>query len=158
VTETETYARELRWILSEAAACLRSIPAEARTWRPLPSANDALTIARHLAGATRGYAVGIGGATAIERDRPAEFRPAGDDDDLVGRIEALEREVADVFSRVSDDDLDLPAVALARWEGREPPSGTRRDVIVEAIRHGGVHLGEIRLTADLAVAAAKGPP
>jgi len=63
-------------------------------------------------------------------------------------------EVEEAFSRMSDDQLDLPAAAFAPWEDREPPNGTRRDVIVEAIRHGGIHLGELRLTADLATAAA----
>jgi hypothetical protein len=98
MAENETYARELRWILSEIAACLHSLRVEA---------------------------------------------------------EQLRTEIEIVFSRTFDEDLDRPATALAHWEGREPPSGTRRDAIVEAIRHGGVHLGELRLTVDLANAASE---
>jgi uncharacterized protein DUF664 len=153
MNEAGVYARELGWIVSEAAACVRSLDPDALRWRPLPTANDSMTIVRHLLGATRAYAVGIGGAIPVERDRPAEFRAAEGDDHLVDRLERLAAEIGDVFSRVSDDQLDLPALALAPWEGREPPAGSRRDVIVEAIRHGGVHLGELRLPVDLAAAA-----
>jgi hypothetical protein len=155
VTEVEVYARELRLIVSEAAACVRSLTPDETRWRPLSTANDAATIARHLLGATRAYAVGIGAATPVARDRTAEFGGANDDEDLADRLERLDAEIEDVFSHVSDEELDLPATALAPWEGREPPTGTRRDVVVEAIRHGGVHLGELRLTADLAREAAE---
>ena len=154
MAEIETYARELRWILSEAADCLDGLDAAGRTWRPIASGNDAETIVRHMLGATRAYAVGIGGSVPVGRDRPAEFRRADDDERLVDRLRALGDEIDDVLSNVTTEDLDRAAQALAEWHGREPPAGTRRDAIVESIRHAGIHLGELRLTADLATRAA----
>ena len=150
MAEAETYARELRWIVSEVATSLGQMGAQERAERPLSTANDANTIARHILGSVRAYAVGIGGARAVPRDRAAEFESADDDDGLVGRLRELADEVDESLRKIPDDELDDPGRALAEWRARTPPTGTRRDSILEAIRHAAIHLGELRLTADLA--------
>jgi hypothetical protein len=87
----------------------------------------------------------MAGVTAEER------RPAADDDTLVERLRALNGEVATAFATVQDSSFDLAAEPQTAWTTGDPPTGTRRDVIVQSIRHAGIHLGELRLTADLAV-------
>jgi DinB family protein len=153
MSETEDYARQLRWILSELVRSLEELDDSARSWRPLPSANDPRTIARHVLGSVRAYAVGIGGARPVSRDRDAEFVPAVDDAMLVDRRRELGSEIDDAFASIPDQDLDRPGEARAEWRGRTPPTGSRRDSILGAIRHAAIHLGELRLTVDLANAA-----
>jgi uncharacterized damage-inducible protein DinB len=148
--ERETYAHYLRWILADIVGVMEELDDEQRRWRPLETANDALTVARHVIGATRSYAIEIGCGIPIGRDRDAEFRPAEDDGTLVERLRALDEEVADAFARVDDASFNLPAEAKTEWTASDPPTGTRRDVVVQSIRHAGIHLGELRLTADLA--------
>jgi hypothetical protein len=157
MTETETYARELQWILSEIAKSLQQLAPPERAERPLSTANDANTIARHVLGSVRAYAVGIGGARPVPRDRTAEFESADGDRALVRRLRELADEIDESLSRTPDDELDQPGRTLAEWRGRTPPTGTRRDSILEAIRHAAIHLGELRLTADLAATRTTGP-
>jgi hypothetical protein len=149
--QRETYAHFLRWIIDDMAGVLAGMTAEQRRWRPIETANDANTIARHTIGGTRSYAIEIGCAIPTGRDRDAEFRPAEDDDTLVQRLRALNAEVATAFATVPDSSFDLPAEPQTAWTSGDPPTGTRRDVIVQSVRHAGIHLGELRLTADLAV-------
>jgi hypothetical protein len=156
MAEIESYADELRWILSEIVKSLEEMDAEERAQRPLPTGNDANTIARHVVGSVRAYAVGIGGARPVPRDRIGEFEPADDDDALIGRLRALADEIDESFSTIAEDELDLPGSPLAEWRGRTPPTGTRRDSILGAMRHAAIHLGELRLTADLVARASKG--
>jgi Protein of unknown function (DUF664) len=151
--EKETYAHYLRWIIADMVSTLEDLDQEQARRRPLPTANDALTIARHVVGGTRSYAIEIGCRVPTGRDRDAEFRPGHDDDSLVGRLRELSDEVGRAFAEVRDGDFELPAEPLTEWRGSEPPTGSRRDVIVQSIRHAGIHLGELRLTADLAKAA-----
>jgi len=154
--ERETYAHHLRWIIENVAETLDELTDEQRRWRPIDTANDPLTIVRHVIGGTRSYAIEIGCAIPTGRDRDAEFRPAGDDDAIGERLRALRKEIADAFAGADEASFDLPAVPATAWTGIEPPTGTRRDVVVQAIRHAGIHLGELRLTADLAKRAAPG--
>ena len=152
--ERETYAHHLRWIVAEMVGVVKELNDEQRRWRPIETGNDADTIVRHVIGGTRSYALEIGCAIPTGRDREAEFRPADDDQKLLERLEALREEVEAAFARVDDASFDLPAEPLTEWRSGDPPTGTRRDVIVQSVRHAGIHLGELRLTADLARRAA----
>jgi hypothetical protein len=157
MTETETYSHYLRWIISDVVEVLDGLDADQRRWRPIETANDALTIVRHVIGGTRAYAIELGCGVPTGRDREAEFRAGDDDDGLGERLRELSGEVELAFAAVSDSSLDLPAEALTEWRGTDPPTGSRRDVIVRSIRHAGIHLGELGLTADLAKRASAAP-
>jgi Protein of unknown function (DUF664) len=151
--EKETYAHYLRWIIADMVSVLEELDERERRWRPLETANDGLTIARHAVGATRSYAIEIGCGIPIGRDRDAEFRPGEHDDAIGERLRELSDEIERAFTSARDEDFDRRAEPLTEWRASDPPTGTRRDVIVQSIRHAGIHLGELRLTADLAKGA-----
>jgi hypothetical protein len=155
--QKETFSHYLQWIIADMVGVFEELDDAQRRWRPIDTANDAFTIARHVIGGTRSYAIEIGCGIPTGRDRDAEFRPAEDDDTLVARLRALSDEVGAAFASVDDDSFDLPAEPQTEWRASEPPTGTRRDVVVQSIRHAGIHLGELRLTADLAKRATSDP-
>ena len=150
MTELAAIVRQLDWVLDQVAICLREVPGSDATWRPSTGgSNDALTIASHVVGATRAYALGLGVGHAVGRDRLAEF-------------EASSRSAADVLRELADlrdalrataeevVDLDEPVVVPEAWVG-PAAEGTRRDALLEALRHASIHLGELRLVRDLAL-------
>lgn len=151
--EIETYARELRWILDQVAISLRGLTAAQLNWRPAPTANSAWAIATHVVGSTRAYALGLGCGRAVTRARAAEFLAAGEDGDgLVGRVVELARELEAALVALPPSALDerlIPPPEL--WGTGEPREIVRREALVESIRHAGLHLGELRLTRDLAM-------
>jgi len=119
--EISTYASELRWILEEIVVALEGLTAAQLDWRPAPTANSAHAIARRVVAATRVYALGFGCGHAVERNRAEEFTGTGSHvRDVIDAIRQLSREIS----------------------GRE--------ALVESIRHAALHLGELRLTRDLA--------
>lgn len=121
--EAATYARELHWVLGQICVALKGLTPAQLTWRPdTGAANSAYAIAHHVAEVTRVYALGFGCAQPVTRDRSTEFSATADDAGvLIARLEALATEIA------------------------------AREALVERLRHAGVHLGELRLTRDLAL-------
>lgn len=155
MSEAETYSQELRWLLAQVADCLRGLDNARLRWRPgFSSANDAATIASHVIGATRAYALELGCGMAVGRDRLAEFQAADRSGlELIEALEGLGAEIEAAFASLRDADLDLAIASTSpHWQAPGPPLGERRRAIVEAIRHVGIHLGELRLTGDLALA------
>jgi hypothetical protein len=151
--EIETYRRELRFVLGEVGVALAGLSAAELEWRPdTGSANSASAIASHVVGSTRVYALGFGCGLPVERDRAAEFAAShARSETLISAIDALMKEI----------DAALDALEIATLERRFLPPrelwGTGqiveisgRDALVEGIRHAALHLGELRLTRDLA--------
>jgi hypothetical protein len=156
-SELAAYRRELAWILDQVAASVRGLTAAQLAWRPATgSANSARAIINHVIGSTRVYALGFGCGHPVRRDRDAEFAAAGADaDTLIAGIDRLATEIAAALARLPPSSLDeriTPPKEL--WGTGEPHEIARRDALVESIRHAGIHLGELRLTRDLAVAHA----
>ncbi len=157
--EIETYARELGWILDQVCAALRGLTAAQLDWRPATgAANSACAIAGHVVGSTRVFALGFGCGRDVSRDRPAEFAASGADADaLIDGIRRLSSEIEATLARLAPAELDRrirPPQAL-RGTG-EPRELSRREALVESVRHAALHLGELRLTRDLAVRHAPG--
>jgi hypothetical protein len=155
--ELETYARELGWILDQACAAVGGLTAAQLNWRPATgAANSVYAIASHVAGSTRVYALGFGCGRHIVRDRAAEFAATGaDPDTLVAAIRQLSREIAAALAELAPSELDrrfVPPQEL--WGTGQTREISRRDALVESIRHAALHLGELRLTRDLAVRSA----
>jgi len=148
------YADELCWVLEQVCVSLDGLTATQLRWRPdAPAPNSAGAIAAHVVAATRVYALGFGCGLPVERARDAEFRDEGlDPGGLVAALRALQREVRAALEALAPAALDQrlrPPPAL--WGTGEPREICRREALVEAIRHAALHLGELRLTRDLAV-------
>src|SRR5437899_2490911 len=74
---------------------------------------------------------------------------------LVAAIRQLSREITAALATLGPSELDrrfVPSQAL--WGTGQPHEISRRDALVESIRHAALHLGELRLTRDLAVRSA----
>jgi hypothetical protein len=152
--EAATYARELSWLLAQLCACVIDLTPSQLAWRPdTGSANSAYAIAHHVGEVTRVYALGFGCGGRVTRDRSRVFSGTGDDAGaLIARLEALGAAIATALATLSPADLgrrQLPPREL--WGEGEIHEISARDALVESIRHAGVHLGELRLTRDLAL-------
>lgn len=152
--EIETYARELRVLLDQIVVSLRGLTVAQLDWRPATgTANSARAIATHVCAATRVYTLGFGCGLAVERDREREFAASGHDlDALIAQVTRLSDDVQAALAALE------PAALAERftpprelWGTGELHEISRRDALVESIRHAGLHLGELRLTRDLAV-------
>jgi len=65
------------------------------------------------------------------------------------------RETTAALATLAPSELDrrvLPPQEL--WGTGQPHEISRRDALVESVRHAALHLGELRLTRDLAVSSA----
>lgn len=152
--EAETYARELQWVLGQICVSLKGLSAAQLNWRPdTGGANSAYAIGNHVVEVTRVYALGFGCGHPMQRDRPAEFTASGDHaGELIARLETLAAEIARAVADLTSPALDrrfVPPHEL--WGTGEIHEIAARDALVESIRHAGVHLGELRLTRDLAL-------
>ena len=155
--EIETYARELGWVLDQVCVALEGLTAAQLAWRPATEAsNSVAAVAGHVVGSTRVYALGFGCGRDVARDRAAEFAASGADAvTLVAAIRQLSREITAELATLRPSELDrrfVPSQAL--WGTGQPHEISRRDALVESIRHAALHLGELRLTRDLAVRSA----
>ncbi len=154
--ELATYRRELRWVLDQMATSVQGLTASQLNWRPgTGSANSAYAIVTHVLGSTRVYALGFGCGHAVRRDRPAEFAATGSDAEaLIAALRQLASEIAAALGGLRPAALDERITPPAElWGTGTPAEISRRDALVESIRHAGLHLGELRLTRDLAVAS-----
>jgi len=152
--EIDTYSRELRWILDQIGVSLRGLTPAQLNWRPpTGAANSAYAIVSHVLGSTGVYVLGFGCGLPVQRDRGAEFAASGDDAEaLVARVGRLSAEIEAALAALAPAALDersTPPKEL--WGTGEPRQISRREAPVEGIRHAGIHLGELRLTRDLAV-------
>ena len=151
--ELETYAGELRWVLDQIAVSLIGLTPAQLNWRPATGeANSAYAIAAHVLGVTRVYVLGFGCGRPVTRDRPAEFAARGSDvGALIARLDALAAEMSTALAALTPADLDRRFVPPRElWGTGEIHEISARDALVHAIRHAGLHLGELRLTRDLA--------
>jgi hypothetical protein len=102
-------------------------------------------------GATRVYALGFGCALPVTRNRDTEFNASPTSaGHLIERLRRLSGELADTMQMLPSELLDerfLPPVDL--WGISPRREISRREALVESIRHAALHLGELRLTRDL---------
>jgi hypothetical protein len=152
--EIETYARELRWILDQLVVASSGLTAAQLNWRPATgAANSAYAIVVHVVASTRVYVLGFGCGREVERNRAAEFAASGHDPgELIAAIRRLSGEIETTLAALAPAALDRrvrPAQDL--WGTGAPREISGRDALAESIRHAALHLGELRLTRDLAV-------
>ena len=73
---------------------------------------------------------------------------------VIARVEALAADIKHALDAPASPDLDRrlrPSREL--WGTGEIHEISARDALVESIRHAALHLGELRLTRDLAIQA-----
>lgn len=153
-SELETYAQELCWILDQVSQSIDGLTKSQLGWQPAPgSANSASVIASHILGCTRVYVLGFGCNQPVSRDRPAEFAVADvSAHDLVTALRHLADEITAALAVLPPTRLGerlLPPQEL--WGTGQVREIARREAFVESIRHAALHLGELRLTRDLAI-------
>lgn len=150
--ELTTYAEQHRWLFDQYAAELGKLgPARVNAPVDLEEANTPLGIAHHAVAVTRAYALGIGCGLDVQRERDLEFRAVGVTlEALLELMAGTELAMRSAFSALKAGSLDIPMPAPEPLAGPgAAPLMTPRQAIVESIRHGGVHLGELRLTRSL---------
>ncbi len=146
--ELHHYQQLITDLRGQVRALIADLPAEALNWRPVKGADEHATnslavLAAHVAGAERFWIVEVVGQRPATRDRDAEFRTvAADAAELLRRLDAVAAETAEVFSSLTEADLD--GVRVAR--GREV---TVRWGILHIIDHTALHLGHMQITYQL---------
>ena len=151
--DTAVYLAQTDWLLGQFAAILGGLPPDAVLFEPVTSAeaNSPLVIAKHALAVTEAYALGIGCGMQVARDRPGEFVATNGRQETIYAIEAVRQLLPAAFDGVQRGRLDVAVLPPQSLYGTgEPRRMTPREAIVENIRHLGIHLGELRLTKDLA--------
>lgn len=155
--EIDTYAAELSLILTEIGRSLAGLSDAQLAARPAASGNSPYTIANHVLEATRVYALGFGCRRPVSRDRQREFEaPATSLEEVGRRLRDLDDELGAALSELAQEALDerlTPAREL--WGTGSIREISRREALIESVRHAAVHLGELRLTRDLVTAGAR---
>lgn len=147
------YEHHLLWLLGEIAGNLRETDLALLAKAPpiRLEGNNMLAVARHAAGATRAYVLGMGCGLPAARDRAAEFTAnASDFEAILTSVESLKDEIRLAFVDFDAARLDVPFTPERSLYGTgEIREMTPRDAIVNSIRHLGIHLGELRITRSL---------
>lgn len=153
--EIGMYISELESLLDRLCRIAEGLDGAQLNWRP-PSdgANSIYVITAHTLGNARAFILGIACGQPIERDRPAEFRASGRDAAaLVAKLRRLSHEIAAALASLSPADLErrlVPAASL--WGEGEPHEISVREAILHVVEHASIHLGQLQLTRDLALA------
>jgi uncharacterized damage-inducible protein DinB len=146
--ELTHYLQLLDDLRGQVRALIADLPAEALNWRPIEGADEHATnslavLAAHIAGAEHFWIAEVIGQRPATRDRDAEFHTvAAEAGELLRRLDAVAAETAEVFSSLSEADLN--GVRVAR--GREV---TVRWGILHVIDHTALHLGHMQITFQL---------
>ena len=146
--ELEHYLHMIEDLRGQVRDLIADLPAEALNWRPLPEAEDhavnsLAVLAAHVAGAEHFWIAEVIGGYPATRDRPAEFAMHVDDpDNLLQRLDEVGVETQDVFSRLTEEDLD------GMREAWDKPVSVRWGIL-HVIDHTALHLGHMQITYQL---------
>ncbi len=154
----EVYIAELQRLLNRLGRCLDGLGEAELNWRPpAPDANSLYVIATHVLGNAEAWVLGIICGQPVHRDRDAEFRARGADASvLTSRACHLSEAFAEALH-------SLPASALEEMRRPAPPllgigpaeELTVREALMRVLVHLLMHVGQMQITHDLAVAANK---
>ena len=153
--EIETYSQQFRSLLERLSAGLEGLSETQLNRRPpIDGANSAYVIAAHTFGNARAWVLGIACGQPVERDRPAEFRASGRDaGELVASARGLSADINAALAALSPSDLDrrlVPPKSL--WGEGEPLEISVRQALMAVVEHASIHLGELQITRDMALA------
>ncbi len=152
--EIALYERELCWLLEQMRANVDALTERQLHWHPaLATTNSAAAIINHILQSTRVYVLGFGCHQPVSRDRSTEFAPvkaslSSSSSELSQLVDDVQTALA-VFRSEDLDECLMPPQEL--WgETVAVREITRREAFIISIRHAALHLGELRLTSDLA--------
>jgi uncharacterized damage-inducible protein DinB len=154
--ELANYLQMIDDLRGQVRDLIAGLPAEALNWRPLESSEEHATnslgvLATHIAGAEHFWTAEVVGGLPPSRDRDAEFAiRAASASELVGLLEQVGEETREIFSTMSETDLDGTREA----RGRVIPV---RWCILHVIDHSALHLGHMQLTYQLWMGGQHGP-
>src|SRR5262245_56264116 len=152
--EIALYERELCWLLEQMRANVAALTERQLHWHPAQAqTNSSAAIINHILQSTRVYVLGFGCRQPVSRDRSTEFAPVNASlSSSSSELTQLADDIQTALAELRPEDLDermVPPKDL--WAGtlavREI---TRREAFIISIRHAALHLGELRLTSDLA--------
>ncbi len=152
--EIALYERELCWLLEQMRANVDALTERQLHWHPaLATTNSAAAIIKHMLESTRVYVLGFGCRQPVSRDRSTEFSPvnaslSSSSSELLQLADDIQTALAVLRPEDLDERLEPPQELWSRTVAvREI---TRREAFTISIRHAALHLGELRLTSDLA--------
>jgi uncharacterized damage-inducible protein DinB len=148
LSELENYLGRIEDLRRQVGELITDLPPEALNWRPIEGGDEHATnslavLAVHVAGAEHFWIAEVIGGYPPTRDRDAEFATqAADASDLLRRLEEMGTETRQVFSSLSEADLDGTREAWGR-------TASVRWGIVHIIDHTALHLGHMQITYQL---------
>jgi uncharacterized damage-inducible protein DinB len=154
--ELASYLQMIEDLRGQVRDLIAGLPAEALNWLPLEGTDEHATnslavLATHIAGAEHFWIAEVVGGMPPTRDRDAEFTTrAASTAELVGIRARIGQETRQVFSNLSESDLDGTREA----RGRTIPV---RWCILHVIDHSALHLGHMQLTYQLWMGGQAGP-
>ena len=90
----DAYTAEFSWIFDQICSSLEGLSDRQPAMRPGATGNSPYTIANHVIGTTRVYALGFGCGSQVSRDRHGEFKsPPTSVDEVTTRLRQFTREL-----------------------------------------------------------------
>jgi uncharacterized damage-inducible protein DinB len=148
LSELENYLQRIEDLRGQVGDLIANLSPEALNWRPIEgdeehSTNSLAVLAAHVAGAEHFWIAEVVGRYPPTRDRDAEFlAKATDVSGLLSRLEAVGTETRQVFSTLTQADLDGTREARGR-------TVSVRWGILHVIDHTSLHLGHMQITYQL---------
>jgi len=148
LSELDNYLQRIQDLRGQVRSLIADLPAEALNWHPTEKVEDHATnslavLAAHVAGAEHFWIAEVIGRRPRTRDRAAEFViQVTDTSELLGRLDATGTETRQVFSALSNADLDgtrevEERTVAVRWG------------LLHVIDHTALHLGHMQITYQL---------
>jgi Protein of unknown function (DUF664) len=116
----------------------------------LPGANSPYAIVTHCLGVLEWWGGAMVAGRPVERDRDAEFRARGRVAELVERVDAARRQLAEDLAGVVED--DPPHLAPTPRHADRPDGRTQGGVLLHVLEELHQHLGQLELTRDVLLA------
>jgi len=155
--ELGLYAAQLQQALDKLCERVEGLSSAQLNWKPpAPEANSIYVIATHTLGNAESWVLGIACGQPIERDRPAEFRAAGES------ARPIVEKARELGTRIDAALRALPEGTLGEtrqappylWGAGEARTVTVREALMHVVHHAANHLGHIDVTRDLAITVA----
>ena len=149
--ELDTYDRYLREKVTQLVDVAAQLDGDDLNRAPdFPGANSTFVIVTHTFGNMRSFVTGVAGGVKQRRDRPAEFASSGTIAELHAAADALKGDITSALGGIDPASLDEVIMPTKELYGEgEPHEMSRRDAIVHALEHAGIHYGQILVTVDL---------
>jgi hypothetical protein len=124
---------------------VRGMDTESLNWKPAPETNSVAVLVVHTLG-SEAEVYRIVAKVPSDRDRPAEFRVAENEADLLAKLDEADALIDDLAGRISAEELE----AIYARGDRTPQTGLHW--LLTNYGHAREHLAHIQLTKQLLAA------